>query len=90
MPNLCLCPLAVSHECPVGLKGRGSFGFGGNKRQRGEARGEEEKILSPFTRFRITKKSRGAVGKRRRWNDREREREKHRELEMKRETMRPG
>lgn len=47
-----------------------------------EARGENEKPLSPFTRFRITKKSRGAVGKRGRWNDREREREQHRELEM--------
>lgn len=28
-----------------------------------EARGENEKALSPFTRFRITKKSRGVVGK---------------------------
>lgn len=49
-----------------------------------EARGENEKTLSPFTRFRITKKSGGGgfVRKRARWDDREREREKHRELEM--------
>lgn len=49
-----------------------------------EARGENEKTLSPFTRFRITKKSREAVGKKGRWRvtEREREKERNRELEM--------
>lgn len=79
MPSLCLCgsTFVVSHERDAGLKGRGSFGFWEGIKGR-EARGENEKTLSPFTRFRITKKSRGAFGKRGRWNDRE----KHRELEM--------
>lgn len=41
-----------------------------------------------FTRFRITKKSRGAVGKKGRQRITGRKREKHRELAMSRETVR--
>lgn len=66
----CVCVFAVSHERLVGLKRlRKLWIWGGGWRmvKRGikgrEAMEENEKTLSPFTRFRITKKSRGGCRK---------------------------
>lgn len=67
------------------MKGRGSFRFSGEIKERP---GERMRKLYLFTRFRITKKSRGAVGKKGRQRITGRKREKHRELAMSRETVR--